>query len=596
MNARINAHMDARSIAVAVAVAVVALVPLTGEYRALVGSLAVVFALIAMGFVVLTGWTGDVSFGQVVPYGVGAYGAAWLHHSAHVPLAIAVLGSAIVAVPLLVVFGVLAIRLRGLDLAVATFALALVFQLAVFRNVGRWLGGHTTLTNFSSSVVRVGRPHIGPIALNDNRALYVGVVLVGALAFVAVRALGRARFGRALLAVRDDAVRAEGLGINVNAYRLLAFVVAGMLAALAGGVGATLRGAVTPETFTIFDSLQFLAMAIVGGIASPIGAVLGGVFGAVLPELVRLPGLHFLQGKLILIYGGALVVLLALRPGGLASLFGWDRPRPPDLATPTPPRDDLPRASRVRHSLLRIDGLVVRYGAVRAVDDVDLRIGDGEAVAVIGPNGAGKSTLFEAVSGNRDAAAGRVFFAGTEITRWSPARRAAAGLGRSYQAARVFRTLTVAENLVAAAHLAAQRGESAESVAGEIAERLHLTGVATEMPGALPFGSLRSLEVGMALASRPRLLLLDEPAAGMDADEAIALCELLAGLRHELGLAVVLVEHDMAVVGRVAERVVVLDRGSVIAQGTPQQVAIDPAVIASYLGTTAARLAESVSV
>jgi branched-chain amino acid transport system permease protein len=559
---------------------------LTSEYAAYVGSLAVVFALVALGFVVLTGWAGDVSLGQVVPYGLGAYGTFVLADRAGVPVALAIVGAAVLTVPFLVLSGIPVLRLRGLDLAVATFALALVFQLVVFRAISRNLAPPLAgLTDFSSSVVRVDRPVLGPVELSSNRAFFIGALAGGLVVLALVAALGRSPFGRALRALRDDPVRATTLGLPVGRYRLAAFVLAGTIAALAGGMVASFRQAVTPETFTIFDSLNFLALAVIGGITTPVGAVLGGLVGAGMPELARIDPFRFLQGRLILVYGAALL-LLTLRGGGVAGLLGLDRR--PRLVLPEPAPAPVPAGRRRRYSLLRVDGLVVAFGGVRAVDGVSLRVEETEAVALIGPNGAGKSTCFDAVSGTLRPEAGRVFFAGADVTGLAPERRAAAGLGRTFQAARTFGGLTVAENLVAAAHL--QTSEHAAATASRLLERLSLTEAAEVRPADLPFGSLRALEVGLALAARPRLLLLDEPTAGMDPDEADGLCDLLDELRGELGMAVLLVEHDMAVVGRLAQRVVVLDRGRVLAEGTPKEVAADPAVVAAYLGTSSASL------
>lgn len=562
-----------------------ALIPLTGEYAGIVGSLAVVFSLVALGFVMLTGFTGDVSLGQVVPFGLGAYMTYFLSETVGMPVTLAIPLAAVAVAPLVALIGLPALRLRGLDLAIATFALALVFQLLVFKNLSQALADESAgLTDFSSLVVQVDRPSIGPVKLASNSSFYVGALAIGLVAYLAVAGVVRSAHGRTLLAVRDDPTRAEVLGIPVRNVRLGAFVIAGVVTALAGGILASLRQSVTPETFTIFESLNFLAMAIIGGVGGPRGAVLGGTFGAVLPEVARLDPFRFLQGRLILVYGLAVVVLLVLRPGGLASLLGWDRRPAPRLLEPQAAAPAAPR--RARHSLLRLDGVTVTYGGVRAVDRVSLRVADGECVALIGPNGAGKSSLFDAVSGLLAPAEGRVFFAGEEIGGLATHERAGIGMARTFQNARVFATLTVAENLVAAAAVHAHVGE-AEQIAARLLAELGLAPVSAVLPSELPFGSLRTLEVAMALASGPRLLLLDEPAAGMDAADIDDFCALIDWVRASGQLSVLLVEHDMTVVSRLAERVYVLDQGHVIAAGTPAEVAADPAVISSYLGTSA---------
>jgi sulfate-transporting ATPase len=527
----------------------------------------------------------------VVPYGLGAYGTFVFSDRMDLPVAVAVVVAAVATVPLLVLIGTPALRLRGLDLAIATFALALVFQVLAFPAISRSLASGSGVTDFSSSVVQVARPSL----LDTNRAFYVAALLTGLGLLAAVAALGRSPFGRALRAVRDDPIRAAAVGIGVGRHRLAAFVLSGVIAAFAGGMVAALRQAVTPATFNIFESLNFLAFAVIGGVTSPIGAILGGVVGAGLPELARVDPFRFLQGHLILVYGAALVILLAVRPDGLAGVLGWNRRRPAALPEPAPP---VPRTlgtvdvSEDAAPLLDVDEIVVRYGGVRAVDVVSFQIHEGEAVALIGPNGAGKSSLFDALSGFVRPSAGVVRLDGTDVTRRRPERRAADGLGRTFQMAHTFPDLTVAENLLAAAHAGSEGGSSPATVHW-LLRRLGLADRADDRPGTLPFGALRRLEVGLALAAHPRLLLLDEPTAGMGAADADALCDLLDDLRAELGLAVLLVEHDMAVVGRLAKRVIVLDQGGILAQGTPAEVASDPAVVAAYLGSNARLLEET---
>jgi len=232
---------------------------------------------------------------------------------------------------------------------------------------------------------------------------------------------------------------------------------------------------------------------------------------------------------------------------------------------------------------LRVDGVTVAFGAVRAVDDVSFSIADGESVALIGPNGAGKTTLFDTITGLLAPDEGRIFFGGRDLGPWAPHRRAEAGVARTFQTVRTFGGLTVAENF----EVAAQR---AGNDADGLLDRLGLAEHAGRRPSELPYGDLRALEVGLALVAQPRLLLLDEPTAGLSPADAARLCDLLAELHDDLGETLLLVEHDMAVVGRLAQRVIVLDRGSVIADGPPRDVARDPVVVASYLGTTAQQL------
>jgi branched-chain amino acid transport system permease protein len=567
-----------------IAVAAVAAVPLIGEYQALVGVLAIVFGLVALGYVVLTGWAGQLSLGQVVPYGLGGYAVAFLADKASVPMAIAIPLAATCVVPAAAAIGWAAERLRGLDLAIGTFALALTFQFLVFGSLSRTLAPDTA---GSASVVQVARPNFWSLDLESNRSFYLYALALGAIAYVLVAMLGRSATGRELLAIGDDPTRASVTGIQVGRLRVLAFVVGGGLAALGGALLVSAREAVTPETFTAFESLSLLALAVVGGLASARGAVIGGAFGAVLPELARIDPFRFLQGRLTLVYGIALVVVLAAKRGGLVALIGLDRRMQPEL----PPASAAPGASTdasPARAALRIDDLIVDYGAARAVDGVSLRVDAGESVALVGPNGAGKSSVFDVVTGLLAPASGRVYLGGLDVTGHRPEQRAALGLGRTFQAARVFASLSVGENLLAAAHHAGRR--DAPAVAGELLDRLALRDVASALPSELPFGSLRLLEVGLALAGRPRVLLLDEPAAGLDVADLDRLAIVLDDVRRTSDVSVFVVDHDLGFVGRVADRVVVLDQGCVIADGTPRAVARNRAVVEAFLGTAAASL------
>jgi branched-chain amino acid transport system ATP-binding protein len=298
-------------------------------------------------------------------------------------------------------------------------------------------------------------------------------------------------------------------------------------------------------------------------------------------------GCRFLQGRLTLVYGVALAVVLAVKRNGLIALVGLDRRTQPDLPGGSSPSDVHGREASGR-ALLRVDDLIVDYGVARAVDRVTLRIDQGESVALVGPNGAGKSSVFDVVTGLIAPTSGRVYLDGVDVTGHRPEQRASLGLGRTFQAARVFTSLTVGENLLAAAHHAGRA--DAPQVAGELLDRLGLRDVRTVRPDELPFGSLRLLEVGLALAGRPRVLLLDEPAAGLDTADLDRLASLLDVLRRTSDVAMLVVDHDLAFVGRVAARVVVLDQGRVIADGSPRAVSREPRVIEAFLGTAASEL------
>jgi branched-chain amino acid transport system ATP-binding protein len=264
------------------------------------------------------------------------------------------------------------------------------------------------------------------------------------------------------------------------------------------------------------------------------------------------------------------------------------RPQPVLRGPDAEPAAGAAPSTRAGRALLRLDDLVVDYGAARAVDGVTLRVDAGESVALVGPNGAGKSSVFDVVTGLVAPSSGRVYLDGVDITVHRPEQRAALGLGRTFQAARVFSSLSVGENLLAAAHHGGQT--HAGQIAGELLDRLGLRAVRKASPDELAFGSLRLLEVGLALAGRPRVLLLDEPAAGLDAADLDRLASLLDDITRTTDVSLLVVDHDLGFVGRVAQRVVVLDQGRVIADGSPRAVSRDRSVVEAFLGTSAREL------
>jgi branched-chain amino acid transport system permease protein len=623
----------------ALAVAVGAYPFLVSPYWALIGSFVVVYAVVALSLTVLTGWAGAVSLSQAAFVGLGAFTAAELttrgtNFVLWFPIAMAL------SVPASVVMGAVALRLPGLYFAVVTLAFGVVAQYMLF----------IPLEN--AGTTQVARPRLGAVDFGNERYFFLLCAVAAALAFGATLRIGRGRTGRALLTVRTSRTAAEALAVDSVRYRTMAFVVSGCLASGAGVLLGTLIQSSRSNQFTLFASIQYLAVTFIGGIGSVLGAVLAGALQVLPTEFIR----PFVEGRnsdvlrqfTPLLQATLLVVVVVVRPDGLLGVLrglavraGLAEPRPPrEVAFAAPSsrarRDigfTLPdwdiEAGRLEAAVGRApsaDGPVaalasgaaagagagppaleardvsVRYGAVVALDAVSFSVQPGEVVAVIGPNGAGKTTLFNCCSGFQAPASGTVRLRGTDITAFPAHRRAAAGLGRSFQTPRLVEAMSVFENLLVGFHPRLRHGLPAEVAgfaygladeerireqAAALLDAVGLSAIGASAAGDLPSGLRKVVEVLRALVPVPDVLLLDEPSAGLDPRETRWLGRLIQTVNRELGVSVALIEHDMSLVMGISDYVHVLDFGRLLAAGTPAEVRADPTVVAAYLGKEA---------
>ncbi len=547
-------------------------------------------AIVVLSLTVVTGYAGQLSLAQFALAGAGAWIAARLVVNYDVPFELAALVGILGAVPVGLVVGLPALRSRGVNLAVATLGLALVLESLILNN-GRRTGGITG--------TQIGSPRLFGIDIDTTRHAERYAVLALACLVVVALAVGnlrRGRTGRRLVAVRTNERAAAALGVSVMGAKLYAFGLAAAIAAV-GGVLISFRrpSVVFYPTFSIFESILVIVYAVIGGIGYVTGAFLGaalapgglvaGASGDLLdnPQLVQL------------LLGAIVVVVLLWLPNGLASIplrrvpgIGHRLVRGIEAA----PLDDRGRPDTVPRVLEAVD-VRVRFGGVVALDGVSLAVHPGEVVGLIGPNGAGKTTFIDAVTGFARSS-GSVRLDGRDISGWNARRRAVHGLGRSFQSLELFESMTVRENLVTAGDRRDRLAYLTDLVhpghprltpsAVAVVREFGLEDDLDRRPEELPYGRRRMVALARAVAASPSVLLLDEPAAGLDAEETRELGRMVRRLADEWGLGVLLVEHDVPLVLEACDRVTVIAFGVTIAEGTPDVIRDDPVVIDAYLG------------
>jgi len=533
-------------------------------------TVAGVYALAAIGFQVVFGLAGALSLAHGAFFGVGAYATGilgsqlgWSFPATFpISLALPVLLALLVGLPVL--------RLESHYFALATLGIAqVVLLLAV--NAPDLTGGANGLA---------GVPGIAAFGAAVPRGLPLAAVVWSLVALGGVLAwrLARGRWGRALTLLRDDPLAAATLGLDVGRLRLQAFALSALYAGAAGALSVHTQRVVSPEVLEFPVMVSILTIAVVGGRGRVAGAVLGALLLVHLPEWFR-----FLERSYLILYGGALLAAIVLAPHGLTGLLERllpPRPRPP----PAPVA--LPALAVVAGPVLRVEGLAKAFGGVRAVDGVSFTLEAARVTGLIGPNGSGKTTVINLLSGLERPDAGLVELLGRGLSGARPDRIARAGIARTFQSAGLPEESTVLE-AVAAARLERDASiAAAEAHALSVLTRLGVADRALERCGNLPAGLRRRVELARALARQPRVLLLDEPAAGLtDAEKA----ELSAHLRAIAadGAAVLVVEHDMGFLLPLADRVLALDQGRVLYDGAAAGVPHDAAVVEAYLGAPA---------
>ena len=538
---------------------------------------SVTYAMAVLGMVVVLGYAGQINLAQAAFFGIGAYAVGlgtvvWgLHFWVSFVLG---LGAAAIAG---LVLGMTTLRLGGHYLAMITISFQQIFDLVLVN----WID----VTRGPDGIPGIEPPSLFGLHLTDKRAYLLFCAAVLYLLIWFVWWLPKTRLGRAMRAVRDNELAAETIGVHTLRTKVIAFTMSAVL----GGIGGSLYAAgfsyISPDNFNFLRSIEFLTAVLLGGAQSPFGAALGTVLIVLLPEWLR-----FLKSLYLAVYGLGVILIMVFMPEGIWGLLRNTfqrvlKPRIP-VITAVAALDFDVKAPGDR-PLLKLVNLQKHFGGLKAVDGLDIEVAHGTVHALIGPNGSGKTTLLNVVNGIYRPTAGTILLDGIDVTPMKPHDRAGLGMGRTFQNIRLFPTMTALENVMVGGQRDNNPMEGGrEALVMRALSALDFVGIldrAYMIVRNLPYGHQRMVEIARALAAHPKLLLLDEPGAGLNQAEKQELVALLKRLRGH-GLTIFLIDHDMGIVEKLSDKITVLNFGKKIAEGTPQDVLRHPDVIAAYLG------------
>ena len=575
----------------AAAVPVVALLPLPDFWIAQLNYIGL-YALVCLGLVLLTGVGGLTSFGQAAFVGVGAYTTAWLTlNTGMSPWLTVFVGLGLTAVSAIVV-GAITLRMSGHYLPLATIAwgLSLYYLMGNLDALGKY-DGLLGLKSLS----------IGSVDIGQGRLFFVltwAILITGAIALLN---LLDSRPGRAIRSLKGGSQMAEAMGISTFRYKVTVFLIAALFASVAGWLLAHFQRTVNPSAFGLKMGIEYLFMAVIGGVGYVWGAIVGAALIKLLDDYlqVALPALIGTSGSYeVIVFGVAMVLVLQYLPEGIWSLVARKFPRPPRKMDW---QDAAPLSTRTKpvmgELVLKVDKIRKQFGGLVAVNDISFDIHAGKIIGLIGPNGAGKSTTFNLITGVLSKSSGQVTYRGQDITSLPTRDISRQGMARTFQHVKMIPDMTVLENVALGAYTRGKSGVISSMLgtnhteeqrfmkeAQHQLERIGMGNYLNEQAGNLAMGPQRLMEIARALCCDPALLLLDEPAAGLRHKEKQDLIKVLRQLQTE-GMSILLVEHDMELVMEVCDHLVVMEFGTLLTQGTPAEIQASPAVRAAYLGT-----------
>jgi branched-chain amino acid transport system permease protein len=548
----------------------------SNSYYQLILTMVPIWAVFGVSWNILSGYGGQLSFGHASFFGVGAYtvtlALVYWNLTPWIGIPLGMLMGAVAAV----LIGTPTFRLRGHYFALSMLA----YPLAILY-VMQYLG-------FQEMSLPMHREHpLAYLEFTDPHwytVAAVGLLICGTLACMLVE---NSRFGLALLAIRQNELAAEAAGLNARQWKMRALVVSGMIAAAAGGLYACVLLVVTPDSvFGMLVSAQAVVVTLFGGVAAVWGPIIGAAILVPLAESLNAELGNYLPGIQGVVYGAAIIIIMLAAPEGLYWTIRdrWFRsalPQPAPLVAVTP----APRVTSVRSAgpLLEVTRLSRSFGGLRAVSEVSFSVAEGEILGIIGPNGAGKTTLFNVLNGVLTADAGSATLSGESMLGRKVHQVCRMGVARTFQVVRSFPRLPLLDNVIVGAYGAGLPDHAAVDAAVGALARVGLHRQAGTLAGQLTNKQLRLMELARGLAGRPRLLLLDETLAGLGRDECDEVLDVLARLRDG-GMTVVIIEHTMHAMMRIADRFLVLDHGRVLSSGLPRDVVEDRAVIEAYLG------------
>ena len=538
---------------------------------------ATTFAIAVFGLSVVLGLCGQINLAQAAFFGLGAYAVGIGTSDYQISYWLCLAGGCVLALLAGALLGASTLRLGGHYLAMVTISFQQIVTLVMINTI--WL------THGPDGVSNIGRPSLFQSAQSYLAFCVAMLALVGYV----VWHLSDTRLGRAMRAVRDNELAAGVVGIDIFRTKVSAFALSAVLGGLAGGLFAGGFAYVSPDQFSFAESVVFLTMSLLGGVASPIGSAIGTGLLILIPEWLRF--LKSVPGLYLAIYGLSVILIIRYMPDGIWGFFNLatQRWRAKAKVQAAGPALQLVPATVGGDTVLDVKGLSKYFGGLKAVDDVDIAVKRGGVHALIGPNGSGKTTTLNVLSGLYKATAGRVVLDGTDVTDMPPHQRAAAGLGRTFQNIRLFRSMTALENVVIGAERPGNAlvGHGEDALNERAMSALTFVGLgarANELISSFSYGHQRLIEIARALAANPTLLLLDEPAAGLNSSEKLELHELLKRIAAQ-GLTILIIDHDMTLVSEAAQHITVLNFGRRIADGESMAVLRHPDVVSAYLGS-----------